>query len=385
MPHPSRRLLHYTAFAPRPGSLPVVPWRGSVATYGADLLATAQAGRGLSSSLRDQWSGAATKLTHLRALDRLYDLDLQRRGPGFRYEDFVKDRDRRRELKERIRQLQNDPVLWEDLTASAPRGAGLNEDHLMALVDRLHYWSDGVFKASTPAAPLWWHGQPGWLQAFAPAVKWVEEALIGMAGCGKFPLAESRYRSGQHVLYRGMKSYQEAFPEGVPSEGDRRFAMTLQSCSMTPGGSYAAAEDKKHKRSQELVIVNPREVAAVNMARIIQAGFTDYSWEEAMLPIRDSGLQMVNDQRAVELQMRNDRIDPQGARRLYAQAFELPSRVLTQLKRELSVGFGTQAPTEWQAMLARAGAAGAGSGSDAVPHASGAAGQARQQGGPNLA
>lgn len=259
----------------------------------------------------------------------------------------------------------------------------------MALVDRLHYARDGVFKASTPAAPLWWHGQPGLLRAFSPAVKWVEEGLAGMAESGKFPLSESRSRSGQHVLYRGMKSYLEAFPEGVPREGDRRFAMTLQSCSMTPWGSYAV-EEKKHERGDELVIVNPREVAAVSMKRIIDAGFPEYSWEEAMLPIRGSGLEMVRDQRAVELQMVRDRIEPQGAKQLYMRAFALPPLVMAALHRELSAGMGTgvdtgpAAPTEWQAMLARSGAAGASSWSDAVPHASGAAGQARQQGGPNL-
>ncbi len=386
MVQPSRRLFHYTAFAPRPGKLPVVPWKGSVEAYGADLLAATQAGSGLSSRLRDQWAGLATKLTRLRAFDHLYDLDLQRRGPDFRYEHFVKDPDRLKDLKERVQQLQNDPVLWADLTAPAPRGAGLDQNHLMALLDRLHYKSHGVFQASTPAAPLWWHGQPGWLHAFAPAVKWVEEGLIGMAECGKFPLSESRYRSGQHVLYRGMKSYQEAFPEGVPPDGEQRFALTLQSCSMTPGGSYAAAEDKKHERGHELVIVNPKEVAAVNMKRVIEAGFPDYSWEEAMLPIRDSGLRAVHDQRAVELKLLKDRIEPQGASQLYAQAFELPLPVLTALHRELSTGLGREAPAEWHALLARAGAAGTRSEpSNAVPHASGAAGQTRQQGGPNLA
>ena len=283
----ARRLLHYTAYAPSRVN-GAVPWRGSLSRYATELRDAGEAQP--NPSARKGLTQMASRLERLAAFDSLYQLDLQKRKPGLGYADFVKDADRRNCLEQCLDALTQDQALWRDLTAPAPEGAGLEQNHLLALLDRIHPWDQGVFQATTPAVPLWWHGQPGLLHAFAPAVDWVEDGLARMAASGKFPLEQSRRGSGQQLLFRGMKSFQDVFPEGVPSHsGSTHYAMAFQSCAMQPQESFAVK--KQGTRDHELVI-DPQGVPAVNMNRLIAAAFSTSVWTEAMLPIASSGLQI---------------------------------------------------------------------------------------------
>ena len=352
MPTPARRLLHYTAYGPQRVQTPV-PWSGSLAGYARDLRSTAETS--LPAKARSGMADMASRLERLAVFDDLYRLDVRARQPGFGYADFVKDPIRLEDLQLCMNRLQKDRALWRDLTAPAPEGAGLDQNHLLALLDRIHPWDGGVFQVTTPAVPLWWHGQPGLLHAYAPAVHWVEDALIRMAACGKFPLEESRHRSGQHLLFRGMKRFQEVFPEGVPSDaGSLHYAMALQSCAMQPGESFSAK--KQGQRDHELVI-DPQAVPAVNMNRLIAAAFDTTVWTEAMLPIASSGLQ-IQDRVARERELSQLGIEAQGAHRIYASAFPLPASVTAALRGELRTGMGLAASPavsvrpEWQTIVA---------------------------------
>jgi hypothetical protein len=354
MPHTARRLLHYTAYGPQRARTPV-PWSGSLSRYASDLRATAETSG--QPAMRSGMTAMANRLERLAAFDDLYQLDLRERKPGFGYADFVKHPDRREGLMQCLDQLQQDRELWRDLTAPAPEGAGLEQNHVLALLDRIHPWDLGVFQATTPAVPLWWHGQPGLLHAFAPAVDWVEDGLARMAASGRFPLEQSRHGSGQHLLFRGMNSFRDVFPEGVPSHsGSMHYAMALQSCAMQPQESFAAK--KQGTRDHELVI-DPRGVPAANMNRLIEAVFPSSAWTEAMLPIASSGLH-IQDRDAREGELRTQKIEAQGVHRIYASAFPLPERVMAALRVELSGGMGlgstpaAPARPEWEAVMASA-------------------------------
>jgi hypothetical protein len=349
MPFTTRALLHHTASGLRPISRPVA-WSGSLTRYASELRASAAQQPEAENS---QWlARLAGRLERLTFFDGLYQLDLMQRDPGAGYAGFVKDAGRLDGLKACLGRLERDRELWRDLTAPAPEGAGLSQSHLLALVDRIHPWSQGVFQASTPAVPLWWQGQPGLVQAFAPAVHWVEDGLARMAATGRFPLQETRHRTGQHLLFRGTSSFQEVFPEGVPAEtGSERYALALQSCAMHPLDSFAAR--KQGKRDHELVI-DPAGVPVVNMNRLIDAGFGTLIWSEALLPIASSGLR-IQDGPSRERELRALGIEAQGDPQMYASAFALPDTITAALRNELqaSIGKGARplAPPHWKALL----------------------------------
>lgn len=349
MPLTHRALLHPTTLVARTFSQPVA-WPGSLSRYARELRAAAaqQPRAGASEELEK----VAGRLEHLTCFDDLYQLDLRHRNADAGYAGFVKDADRLGGLKACLGRLEGRRELWRDLTAPAPEGAGLDQSHLLALMDRIHPWRHGAFQASTPAVPLWWRGQPGLLQAFAPAVHWVEDGLTRMAASGKFPLLETRHRSGQYLLFRGMKSFEEMLGEGVaPAIGSDHCAMALQSCAMHPLDSFAAR--KQGKRDRELVI-DPAGVPVVNMNRLIDAAFDNAPWSEALLPIGSSGLR-IQDGPTRERELRALGIEAQGSTQLYARAFTLPGCILAALQNELQAGMGPggppAAPPQWQALL----------------------------------
>ncbi|MCW5654255.1 hypothetical protein [Hydrogenophaga sp.] len=362
---PTPVLRHYLALTPRTGGrLAPLPWPGSMALYARDLHQAVGA-VDLPPVLAGRWRTTARTLERLEEMDQLYALDMEKRGEVRDYADFVIDPDRRKDLQARVDRLRADPELWQDLTS--PQGAGLNESHLLALIDRLHFGHMGVFQATTPAAPLWWHGQPALLHAFAPSVLLVEQALQGMAESGRFPLEKSHYRSKMSCLFRGVDSLASVFPEGEPAPGGSALAMTLQSCAATPGDSFAAT--KPRKRPHELVMLQPDRVPAVNMRRVIDAGFSaEFSWNETLLPIRSSGLTVVADQARARAALAAENIEPKGQRQLFVTPFTLPEATMEALTKELDKGMrpggaataaaAGSTPT-WQQVLAREGSGGA--------------------------
>jgi len=331
-----------------------VAWPGSMAQYAADLHAAVAASE-LPEAARARWDAMARHVETLEPLDRLYALRVEERAEPRDYAAFVRDPQRREDLTRRMAHIEHhEPGLWRDLTAGGADGAGLTASELMALLDRLHYASPGAFWASTPAPVLWWHGQSGLLHGMAPAIDQVESALLKMHASGRFGPAESRHGSGEFRLYRGMRHYGETFLQADPQPGDADFAMCFQSCAATPGGSFAAT--KPHKRGSEIVIVNPRDVPAVNMNRLIEAAFSDASWCETVLPIAASGLEVLADQRAAEAVMRAAHIEARGDWVRYVKAFPLPPAPLAALHAELARGLGTSPPRPWDQFL-QAGAA----------------------------
>lgn len=349
MPFTNRSLFQPAALFPRAFSQPVA-WRGSLSRYATELRAAA--GQQPHASAREELDQVAGRLAHLTGFDELYQLDLRHRNADAGYAGFVKDADRLGGLKACVGRLESNRELWRDLTAPAPEGAGLDQSHLLALMDRIHPWRHGAFQASTPAVPLWWRGQPGLLQAFAPAVHWVEDGLTRMAACGKFPLLETRHRSGQYLLFRGMKSFEEMLGEGVaPAIGSDHCAMALQSCAMHPLDSFAAR--KQGKRDRELVI-DPADVPVVNMNRLIDVAFDNAPWSEALLPIASSGLR-IQDGPSRERELRALGIEAQGSTQLYARAFTLPGSVLAAMHNELQAsmdpGGPPTAPPQWKTLL----------------------------------
>ncbi len=344
--------LHHTSSRPAAPRMPVVPWEGSMARYAAGMRAALAASQ-LSGPARTKWDAMESHLQTLAPLDRLYVLSAKERADPRDYAAFVRDPDLRRDLTQRMSSIRTrEPDLWRDLTATGDEGAGLTPSELMALLDRLHFRSPGAFWASTPAPVLWWHGQSGLLHGVAPAVEQVESALLKMHASGRFQPMESRWKSGEARLYRGLNAFGQTFGRADPQPGDVDFAMCFQSCAATPGGSFAVS--KRDQRGSEMVIVNPRDVPAVNMNRLIEAAFfPDAGWCETVLPIAGSGLEVLADQSAAQEALRKAGIEAQGDKVLCVKAFPLPPAPLAALQAELERGLQVAAPAQppWQRFL----------------------------------
>lgn len=335
-------LLHHTRSSPRVSqSMRVVPWEGSLATYARDLRAAVESAD-LPDAEGQRWRYMVSRLENRSSIDMAYELHVEKRADPRDYEAYVSSSEFLQGLKGRMDLLKSDGALWKDLTEE---GAKLTKSELLAVLDRIHPRSGGIFCASTPSTVLWWHGQPGLLHGVAPAIDQVESALMKMHESGLFALPEKGTDGGEARLFRGLRAFQETFLRSEPRPGEREYAMCFQSCAADASKSFAAT--KPHECLDEMVIVNPRDVPAVSMNRLIKTAFPDRAWCETVLPIAGSGLEVKEVQRGIL---------PSDPDRLFVKSFPLPPAPLAALHAELARGLGTSPPRPWDQFL-QAGAA----------------------------